>query len=472
MIAILSHIAITLVVGAHILLRRHREPETRAAWLLVLVALPWAGALAYLLVGQTSIGRARARRMKQVFADLPRQPDPDPFTGDAHDERERSLFRIGQSISGYTPAAGNSARLMADSDSTIAEMIADIDAARDHVHILFYIWLDDNNGTRMAEAVMRAAARGVACRVMVDTIGSRRFAQGPLWRRMGEAGVQTRVALPVGNPLMRMLNGRIDLRNHRKILVVDNAITYCGSQNCADPAFLPKAKYGPWVDAVLRFTGPVVRQNQHLFASDWMGGGGDDITAILRQPAPPPAPGFIAQVVATGPTFRAAAMPEMFCSLIFSAETSLFITTPYYVPTQSVQAAICAAAGRGVDVTIIFPARNDDFAVGAACRSHYESLLEAGVKVHEFLPGLLHTKSVTLDGRLTLIGSANMDRRSFDLNYENNILLTDAETTATVRARQAQYLAQSRPVLLDDVRAWGPVRRIANNALAILGPVL
>ena len=471
MIAILLHITFVVLVSSHILLRRHRQPETRAAWLLIVVGLPYVGALAYLLLGQTSIGKSRIKAMQKVFAGLPRA-DAAPVPDDALSEKARTMLRVGQSISGYGPVGGNAVQLMAGSDATIASMVADIDAATDHVHLVFYIWLDDGNGTRMAEAVMRAAQRGVICRVMIDDIGSRKFKKTELWRRMAEAGAQTRTALPVGNPFLRMLNGRIDLRNHRKILVIDNAITYCGSQNCADPAFLPKAKFAPWVDTVMRFTGPVVRQNQHLFASDWMGNGGDDITAILRAPAEPLRSGFVAQVVATGPTFRDAAMPEMFTSLIYAAEKSLFITTPYYVPTQALQAAICAAANRGVEVTLILPARNDDFAVGAASRSHYESFLEAGVRLHEFLPGLLHAKTLTLDGEMTLIGSANMDRRSFDLNYENNILLADPAATAAMRARQEEFLAQSRPVTREEVAAWGIGRRMANNALAIMGPVL
>ena len=136
------------------------------------------------------------------------------------------------------------------------------------------------------------------------------------------------------------------------------------------------------------------------------------------------------------------------------------------------QAALCAAANRGVKVGIIFPARNDDFAVGAASRSYYEELLQAGVSIHEFQPGLLHAKTLTLDGEICLIGSANMDRRSFDLNYENNILLCDVETTAALHARQLEFLAQSRAVTLEDVRGWSALRRIWNNTLAILGPVL
>jgi cardiolipin synthase len=387
-------------------------------------------------------------------------------------DHRQSLFDVGQSISGYGPLGGNQGMLMENPNAAIDRMVEDIDAATAHVHLLFYIWLPDKNGTKMADAVMRAAARGVTCRVMVDDLGSRSLIKSELWTRMGQAGVKLGRALQIGNPLLRVLTGRIDLRNHRKITVIDNRITYCGSQNCADPEFLVKAKYAPWVDAVIRFTGPVVRQNQHLFATDWMTESGEDIGHLLTEPLAAPEPGFAAQVIASGPTAYPAAAPEMFASLMFNARRELIVTTPYYVPVDSLQAALRAAANRGVDTTIIFPARNDDFAVKAASQSYYEDLLRAGVKIFEYHPGLLHAKTVTVDGEITLIGSANMDRRSFDLNYENNILLCDAAMTAAVRDRQMSYLADSRPVMQETVLNWSWRTRLWNNALAVVGPVL
>lgn len=470
------HVAIVVVCALHILLRRNRLPESRLTWLVVVLILPYVGAVAYLLLGNTNVGRKRAARLKDAFLTLAR---PESAPGWTEPENAANLpddaiplFRVGQSISHYPAVGGNRARLMVDSDATIAQMVADIDAATETVHLMFYIWQTDHNGTRMAEALMRAAKRGVTCRAAVDDLGSRNLIKSQLWHDMGAAGVKLARALQIGMPLIRVFTGRIDLRNHRKIMVVDNRISFCGSQNCADPAFLPKAKFAPWVDAVMRFEGPVVRENQHLFATGWMEITGEDLSPLLREPLPPPEAGFTAQVVGTGPTARASAMPEMFASLIFAARRDLFITTPYFVPDAALQSALCAAAWRGIDTTIIFPARNDDFAVGAACRSHYEDLLAAGVKIHEFQPGLLHTKSLTMDGTITLIGSANMDRRSFDLNYENNILLCDEATTAAMRARQMEYLGQSRPVTVAEVEAWPMHRRLWNNALAIVGPVL
>ena len=278
--------------------------------------------------------------------------------------------------------------------------------------------------------------------------------------------------MPIGNPLLRPLKGRIDLRNHRKIVVIDDRITYCGSQNCADPEFLVKAKYAPWVDAVMRFEGPIARQNQHLFAGDWMAHVDDDIDDLLRQPIPPTEPGLTAQVIGTGPTVRYSAMPEMFESLMYTARRELVISTPYYVPDEPMQAALCAAARRGVATTIIFPARNDSWIVGAASRSYYADLLAAGVRIFEYEGGLLHTKSLTLDGEITLIGSANMDRRSFELNYENNILFYDPALTAEMRQRQDSYIASSHPVTAEMVASWPMHRRLWNNTIAMLGPVL
>jgi cardiolipin synthase len=469
-------VLIHLAFVVRVILRPHREPASRVAWVAAMTLLPVAGIVAYLLLGETSIGRRRAIRLREILARLP-NPAEAPGAKAAHlqpelPDRFAPLFRIGWSINGFEPVGGNQARLLPDSNAAIESMVMDIDAANDHVHLAFYIWLPDNNGLKVVEALKRAAARKVACRAMADGLGSRILMDSIHWKAMREAGVHVATALPFGNPLLRPLRGRIDLRNHRKILVIDNQITYCGSQNCADPEFLIKAKYAPWVDAMMRFEGPIARQNQHLFASDWMDQVNEDITDLLRQPLAPGGPGFTAQVIGTGPTARHSAMPEMFETLMYAARRELFITTPYYVPDESLQNALCASACRGVATTILFPEKNDSWIVAAASRSYYGELLAAGVRIFEYRGGLLHTKSLTLDGEVTLIGSANMDRRSFDLNYENNILFYDPVLSAEMRRRQDAYLAQSVPVTAERVARWSTTRRLWNNTIAMFGPVL
>jgi cardiolipin synthase len=461
-------------------MRPHREPASRIAWVLVILVFPVLGILAYLLLGETNIGRRRGERLRQTLARLPGSEALVVAPGGAVlamapvlPARHQPLFDLGQSITGFAPCRGNQGSLAADSDRAIADLVKDIDAARHQVHLLFYNWLPNRNGTRVAEALMRAAGRGVICRTMADDLGSRRLIRSPLWTRMAAAGVGLARALPTGNPLLGSLRGRVDLRNHRKLAIIDNRITWCGSQNCADPAFLIKAKYEPWVDILARFEGPIARQNQLLFVSDWMANQeGEDLSDLLREPWPTFHDGFVAQAMGTGPTVRNAAMPELYATLMFAARRDLTITTPYYVPNESMQAALCACARRGVKTRIILPARNDSWVVAAASRSYYADLLEAGVEIYEFVGGLLHAKTITLDGEVALIGSANMDRRSFDLNYENNVLIRGETLTAAIRQRQEHYIAQSQPITQERVAAWSGWRQLWNNTIATLGPVL
>ncbi|MBP8198149.1 MAG: cardiolipin synthase [Chromatiaceae bacterium] len=484
LLVVIGHLTIQVALVLRALMRPHREPASRIAWVLVILVFPVLGILAYLFLGETSIGRRRAERLRQTLARLP-DPEtvPVPPGGAAGvaepvaPARYQHLFDLGQSITGFAPCLGNRGSLAADSDSAIAGLVADIDAALQQVHLLFYIWLPDNNGTRVAQALMRAAGRGVICRAMADDLGSRLLIRSALWGQMAAAGVSLGRALPTGNPLLGSLlgplRGRVDLRNHRKLAIIDNRITWCGSQNCADPAFLIKAKYAPWVDILARFEGPIARQNQWLFASDWMATHeGDDLSGLPSEPWPDLDGGFVAQAMGTGPTVRNAAMPELFATLMFAARRDLTITTPYYVPNESMQAALCACARRGVKTRIVLPARNDSWVVAAASRSYYADLLEAGVEIYEFLGGLLHAKTITLDGEIALIGSANMDRRSFDLNYENNVLIRDEALTAAIRQRQEHYIAQTQPITQERVAAWPGWRQLWNNTIATLGPVL
>lgn len=473
--AVLLFVVHLAVIG-RVLLRPHREPASRIAWIVLIVALPVVGMIAYLFLGETNIGRGRARRRREVMAEMPNVAratgSADPALEAHIPERYAHLFRVGRSLNGFEPVGGNHGHLLPDSNATIASLVNDIDSAQDHVHLLFYIWLPDNNGLKVVDALQRAAARGVTCRVMADDLGSHLLINSQHWKAMRAARVEAATALPIGNPFLGPLRSRIDLRNHRKIVVIDDWITYCGSQNCADPEFRIKARYAPWVDAMMRFEGPIARQNQYLFVADWMADQKEDIRELLLRPLPSGKPGFAAQVIGTGPTVRNSAMPEVFETLMYAARRELFITTPYYVADEGMQTALCASGHRGVRTTIIFPARNDSFVVQAASRSYYADLLAAGVRIFEYEGGLLHTKSLTLDDEITLIGSANMDRRSFDLNYENNILLYDSALTAEMRQRQESYLKHSSQITAEMVAKWPITRQLWNNAVAMLGPVL
>ncbi len=472
-----------LAVAARAITRPNRIPASRVAWVAVIMFLPLLGVIAYLFLGETSIGRKRIERLNEVKARMP-LPDDAAHAPPQIDSRAAALFRFGHSINGFGPVAGSRIALlgdpdapvdapMRDSDIAIDTLVADIGQAQEHVHISFYIWLDDRNGGKVVDAVCAAARRGVHCRVMVDALGSRDFTRSPRWRQLREAGVRTLAALDDIPRLGHFAVGRLDLRNHRKIVVIDNRIAYCGSQNCADPQFLVAARFAPWIDIFLRCEGPVVRQAQYLFLGAWIAETGESLEALPSAPTPGRiGAGVVAQMFGTGPTTPGNAMSDMFVAAVCAAREELLVTTPYFAPDEALLRALCAAPRRGVDTKIVFPSRNNSWLVGSTCRSTYPDLLACGVAIYEYPLGLLHTKAMTVDGEIALVGSANMDRRSLELNYENNLLIADRDATTAIRRRQLGYLAVSQRVAIDAVRAWSFRKRLVQNAVAMMAPIL
>jgi cardiolipin synthase len=288
---------------------------------------------------------------------------------------------------------------------------------------------------------------------------------------MRDAGVHTVIARPIRNILKTILVSRLDLRNHRKMTIIDGDITYCGSQNCADAAFQHKSRFAPWIDVLVRFTGPIATQNRQLFECDWAIQTGQDLPSPKGVCAPE-GETLPAIVWGDGPMNRLGTSQQMFATLFGQARQSLTITTPYFVPGDIVLEALCACAWRGVKVTLILPARNDSWFVSAASRSHYATMLASGIEIFEYNAGLLHSKTVTIDETVGLVGSSNLDRRSFDLNYENNILFHDRVLTQAIRERQDTYILSSTSVTTAHVAAWPLRRRIWNNLIATAGPIL
>ena len=486
---VLLHLLFWLAISARVLLRSDLSPDVRVAWLLVLLLLPYGGVLLYFLFGEVYLGRALARQQKAVLKNLRlavtahhdwRSLWQPAATSESAPQPWQAATSYAHSVNGFALTHGNLAQLLPEADAR-ACLLRDIDAATQHIHLLYYIWLPDATGSALAQALARAAQRGVACRVLVDALGSRLLLASPLWTQMQAAGVQTAVALPFHwwQPLR---SGRFDVRNHRKVCVIDGRISHVGSQNCADAAFAIKAKYAPWVDIMLRVEGAVVAQNQLLFISDWLLATGQSLDALAHTVQLPSAElgtelgtelaQVAAQVVAAGPASRPRSTAQFLVTLLSSAQRQLWISTPYFVPDATVLQALCAAAWRGVDVRLILPARNDSWVVAAASRSHYASLLAAGVQIFEYTEGLLHAKTLTLDGQLSLIGSTNIDMRSFGLNYENNVLLQGRQLAAAIMQRQREYCALAQVVQASQVQSWGRLQRIWNNAWAALSPLL
>ena len=462
-----------IAVLIRVLFRPHREPASRLAWIIVILAVPLLGIVAYLILGETRISGRRRERGRDVDAHLPRPKGDEGCLRTLQDGPHDAPFELARTINHLDPTCRNAARVAPDSNAAIEDIVADIDAAQQHVHICTYIWLEDRNGLAVKDACIRAAKRGIEVRILADALGSRQLIGSRHWREMRDSRCQVRVALSVGNPLWTLIRGRVDLRNHRKMTVIDNRITWCGSQNIADPDFRIKPRYAPWVDIMTRWEGPVAQHVQYLFVSDWIAEGGDDIRALLAADPTTAAEGHIlAQVIGTGPTASFDAMPSSFSELIHSARDELIVTTPYFVPDEQLLFALTSAARRGVKTTLIVPGRCDSRFVGATARSYYEDLLKAGLDLFEYRHGLLHSKTMVVDGKVGLIGSANLDRRSFELNFENNILFADETLAGAVRERQLQYLADSNRITPEDVANFGFFRRIWQNLLATMSPVL
>ncbi len=476
-LAILSHAILVLTITLRILWRDNLTPPARLAWFIIVAIFPYAGVLVYWLFGEVTLGFNADSDAQQAIARLHQYAPQVLGKADTLSEQVPSNYRAGfayaQSVNGFYPVAGNQIQLFDDANNTLKQMVADMDAASEQIHILYYIWLDDNTGTAIAEALIRAAKRGVTCRAMADSMGSRALIKSDLWRQMADAGVELVKVLPFDNVISTLLFSRIDLRNHRKITVIDGNITYCGSQNCADPEFRVKPKYAPWVDIMFRLQGPIVVQNQMLFASDWLAAKPQTPLSAFHFHVPETSQGdSIASIFGDGPTERQSASPQLFATLFSQAQSELIISTPYFVPDYLVLGALCAAAHRGVAVTLIMPENNDSFIVAATSHSYYRQLLEAGVSIYEYQAGLLHAKTLTIDGQLALIGSTNLDLRSFDLNYENNVLIYDKGIAADIRQRQWVYIDHSVAVDLDSVANWSYGRRLWNNVIATIGPVL
>lgn len=466
------HYLAALAVSVRVILRPQLEPTVRLSWILVIELVPLVGIVAYVMFGEVRMRRALVETRANVRSHLSGLWTHSPEELRILPEFAAPLIRANQATTGFTAVSGNRAALLPEDDSAITTMVEAIDGARDHVHILFYIWLDDASGRAVAEAASRAARRGVKVRAIIDAFGSRPFARSPAWAAMKQAGAECIIALPLSLPVIGSLFHRMDLRNHRKIVVIDHVLGFTGSRNCADRDFAVKPRFAPWIDVLLAIEGPVVRQMQAVFLQDWMSYTGEDLGDMLQMTRPVSGPGEVAQVVATGPDEHRGSLSDSMVTMIHAARERLVITTPYYVPDSALDSAVRSAARRGVEVTVILPARNDSLVVQATSEGFYHGLVAAGVRLLLFQEGLLHAKIITVDGRMAMLGSANMDRRSFELNYEMNMLFLCGDLTALLDARQQSYIRRARPVGPDEIRDWSLARRLRNNLLALAAPIL
>jgi cardiolipin synthase len=426
---------------------RQRSAAASRSWLLLIFLLPWPGLIFYGLVGRIYLPKDRLERQKRASQKIRIvQEQMRNFSKPSLAPNLTPLATLATRLGDFEPWAGNDIELLTDYNGSIERLIADIDGALRHVHLLYYIYENDAIGIRVAEALERATQRGVRCRVLLDDVGSKR-ALKKMAPAMRKKGIEVTPLMPVG--LFRRNAARFDLRNHRKIAVIDGTIGYAGSQNITVGKFV--VGY-PNEEMMVRVKGPAVWQLQAVFLADYY----QETNNVLDDPDMFPEHksqgDIIAQVVPSGPGYRRDNGQELMIALLYAARDRVVLTTPYFVPDEPFLEALLSAARRGVDVHLVVSRHANQLLTQLAQRSFYDELLEAGVKIHLYEPRFLHAKYLTVDQDVALVGSANIDIRSFVLNAEISILFYGGEVVADLQRRQEAHFAQST---LLNAEEWG-----------------
>ena len=475
----LVHLSIVAGLAVRVIMKR---PATGVAlaWLLLIAALPLAGALFYLLIGERRISPSRALGIKALQMDYRKIADAAVREGLAvvdwsrHAAAVRGMDRLGLATVGSSTVHGSRLRLYSDTAEMLETIARDVDAAKTSVLMEFYIWDDGGRADDVLEAVIRAARRGVSCRLLIDALGARPWWKGKQPQRLREAGVDVRPALPVG--LFRTFVGRTDLRLHRKIVVIDGEVAWTGSMNLVDPRFFKQdSGVGEWVDAMVRVQGAVVVSLAATMIGDWILETGESLEEVitsagLRMVEPHGSADI--QVIPSGPGETSDGLLQMILALINGAQEELVLTTPYLVPDDSLLRAVRGAAGRGVKVQLIVPEKVDSFLTRYASRSYYDDLLDIGVEIYLYRGGLLHTKSITADRNISMFGTVNLDMRSFWLNYEVALFVYEPEFARQLRQLQQSYQDDSDRLDPETWRHRSFGNRFLENSMRLVSPLL
>jgi len=463
-----SEWAIRLVMLAVVPFRR--TPAAAKGWLLLIFFEPWVGLVLYLLIGRAKLPRWRRRQvaklpqaMAPVRARLANHPNVfHPEVGPALAPAVTLAENLGQ----MPILGGNEVELLVDYGATIARLVADIDRAENHVHLLFYIFADDDATAPVIEALGRAAKRGVRCRVLADAIGSH-SALRTLAPKLTALGVVVHGMLPVRFFPWKMT--RLDLRNHRKIAVIDGRVGYTGSQNLIAANFKEGLTFE---ELMVRLTGPIVLELQFVFAADWFLETGEVLGGEEEFPGPQIVGGVPAQALPSGPDFPTQNNQRLIVALVHGAHKRVVLTTPYFIPDEPLLQALQTVRLRGVDVHLVVSEKVDHVLVALAQQSYYEELLEAGVQIHLYRKNFLHAKHLSIDDSVALIGTSNLDIRSFVLNAELMLMICDPGLVAQLAAEQERYFANCRLLTLSTWQARSFGRKFAQNLARLLSPLL
>ncbi|WEG09222.1 cardiolipin synthase [Microbacterium horticulturae] len=468
---------IIIRVAAIIIVPRNRRPTAAMAWLLAIYFIPVAGVLLFLLIGTPHLPRKRRRKQDDInefIRDASAQLDLGSLRPGAP-EWFTSLVTMNHQLGAMPLAGDNEAHLISDYQGSIDAMAQAIRGAQKYVHVEFYILQTDASTDGFFAALEDACARGIPVRVLLDHWANWRK---PFYRktlkRLDAMGARWKLMLPV-QPLKGKYQ-RPDLRNHRKLLVVDGDVAFMGSQNVTDSTYnlRKNVKRGlHWVDLMVKLHGPIVGSVNAVFLSDWYSETDEALQTEDEMFAIGESGGDLdCQIVPSGPGFRFENNLRLFLGLMYSAQRKLIIVSPYFVPDEALLLAVTTACHRGLQVELFVSEIGDQALVYHAQRSYYEALLRAGVRIWLYrAPYILHSKSMTIDDEVAIIGSSNMDMRSFGLNLEISMLVRGEEFVAEMREVEQQYRELSREITLEEWRKQ-PLRSTVLDNIARLTSAL
>jgi cardiolipin synthase len=465
------------VVSIGFVLRGRKEPVSMIAWILGIVLLPFVGCLLYVLLGADRIEKRAVRKRRRLAPALPTLHGPaDARAAQAEAKVERPVLpadlaaieRLGRRLTHSPATDGNAVEIYQQADETYAAIEESISAATHHIHLEYYTWQPDETGRRFRDLLVAKARQGVEVRLLLDAVGcwklSRRFLE-PL----RSAGVEVAFFMPL-YPLRRRWSP--NLRNHRKIVVVDGQVALFGSQNIGDEYRGLRKRLSPWIDTHMRIRGPAALYLQQTFAEDWLFAARHELTDDVYFPEPLKPGESIVQIAPTGPQQYTAVLAQLIFAAFTSAATSIRIATPYFVPGVSIREALKYAAFRGVRVELVIPSRGDHPLVLRCGRSFYRELLAAGVRIYEFDHGVLHSKIITIDDRWAMIGSANMDIRSFRLNYEMTALVYDEPLARRVSESVGETIERSRRIQIAASDRQSVGQELMEGAARLFAPLM
>lgn len=442
---------------------RNRRPTSGIAWLMFIFLIPVVGWLLFALIGSNKLPRHR-QEAQQLLDDyvawqFNNDREKHPHVFGQVPRKYSELSRLAESLTHLPVLAGNTAEPLADYDGTITRIIEDVDKAKKSVYVEYYIMALDRSTEPLFNALARAVKRGVDVRVMYDAYGQLRYSRRiEMRQRFNIDGIRHKAMLPLSWPGRNYT--RIDLRNHRKVVVIDGQIGYTGSQNMIARNYHRKDDL-VYDELVVRLEGPVVLQLEAVFFTDWHAETGELPTLRhnnLKKLSETNGKEGLAQILPSGPGYQDENNLKLFSSLMYDARKSITIVNPYLVPSESLILAITSAARRGVEVTVINSERIDQRVTAHAQKSYYDELLRAGVKIYlHRAPRLLHSKYILVDDDIVMIGSSNMDIRSFELNNELTLISYDAKLVREMVKITNTYLERSDELTLDTwrERRWG-----------------